>query len=269
MKFTKMQGLGNDYLYFHEEVPANVSQLSILLSDRHYGAGSDGLIFITHSETADFGMRIFNADGSEAMMCGNGIRCVGRYIYEKGLSRQTQFKIETLSGIRQLSLEVHDEKVTSVSVNMGKVTVSEPEEIIVKGQSYTLYPVSTGNPHAVIFTDEDGLSLPETIGSLIEHHPRFPQGVNCEFVHVRADGTLRMRVWERGSGVTMACGTGACASAAAAVFRGDLCGEQPVKVELDGGILEFTKEKNGEFWMKGPAEFVYDAEIEMEGAACL
>ena len=265
MKFTKMQGLGNDYLYFHEEVPAGVSQLSILLSDRHYGVGADGLIYITESETADFGMRIFNADGSEAMMCGNGIRCVGRYIYEKGLSAKTELNIETLSGIRQLRLFVQDGKVTSVSVNMGKVTVSGPEEIIVKGQPYTVYPVSTGNPHAVIFTDEEGLALPEKIGSLIEHHPRFPQGVNCEFVCVRADGTLRMRVWERGSGVTMACGTGACASAAAAVFTGALCSERPVSVCLDGGMLEFRKEKNDEFWMKGPAEFVFDAEIEMEG----
>lgn len=267
MKFTKMQGLGNDYLYFHEEVPAGVTQLSILLSDRHYGVGSDGLIYITESKIADFGMRIFNADGSEAMMCGNGIRCVGRYIYEKGLSAKTELNIETLSGIRQLRLGVQDGKVTSVSVNMGKVTVSEPEEIIVNGQSYTVYPVSTGNPHAVIFTDEEGLSLPEKIGSRIEHHPRFQQGVNCEFVCVRANGTLRMRVWERGSGVTMACGTGACASAAAAVYTGAVSADQPVLVRLDGGILEFRKEENGEFWMKGPAEFVYDAEIEMKGEA--
>ena len=265
MKFTKMQGLGNDYLYFHEEVPADVSKLSILLSDRHYGAGSDGLIYITESEAADFGMRIFNADGSEAMMCGNGIRCVGRYIYEKGLSTKTDLQIETLSGIRSLHLAVKNGKVLSVSVNMGKVTVSEAEEIVIEGKSYTLYPVSTGNPHAVIFTDEEGLSLPERIGSRIEHHPRFPQGVNCEFVWPRPDGTLRMRVWERGSGVTMACGTGACASAGAAVFTGALKGDGAILVELDGGLLEFRKDENEDFWMKGPAEFVYDAEIEMEG----
>lgn len=170
MKITKMQGLGNDYLYFHEEVPANVSDLSILLSDRHYGVGSDGLIYITESVTADFGMRIFNADGSEALMCGNGIRCVGKYIYEKGLSDKTDLLIETRSGIRRLHLHVHDGKVTSVSVNMGAVTVSPAETVEIGGQTCTLYPVSTGNPHAVIFTDEEGLSLPEKIGSLIEHH---------------------------------------------------------------------------------------------------
>ncbi|MBQ7994590.1 MAG: diaminopimelate epimerase [Solobacterium sp.] len=265
MRFTKMQGLGNDYLYFHEEVPANVSQLSILLSDRHYGIGSDGLIYITHSAAADFGMRVFNADGSEALMCGNGIRCVGRYIYEKGLSDKTDLLIETRSGIRRLQLHVHEGKVTSVSVNMGTVTVSSPQKIEIEGQTYTLYPVSTGNPHAVIFVEEEGLSLPEKIGSLIEHHSMFPDGVNCEFVHVRPDGTLRMRVWERGSGVTMACGTGATATAAAAIHTGMVPCDQPVFVELDGGMLEFTKEQNGEFLMKGPAGFVCEAEIEMEG----
>ena len=262
MKITKMQGLGNDYLYFHEDVPANVSDLSILLSDRHYGVGSDGLIYITESVKADFGMRIFNADGSEALMCGNGIRCVGKYIYEKGLSDKTDLLIETRSGIRRLHLHVHDGKVISVSVNMGAVTVSPAETVEIGGQTYTLYPVSTGNPHAVIFTDEEGLSLPEKIGSLIEHHPLFPGGVNCEFVNVRNDGTLRMRVWERGSGVTMACGTGATASAAAAIFTGAVNGKRTVIVELDGGILEFTKEENGMFWMKGPAEFVFEAEME-------
>lgn len=262
MKITKMQGLGNDYLYFHEEVPADVSDLSILLSDRHYGVGSDGLIYITESQTADFGMRIFNADGSEALMCGNGIRCVGKYIYEKGLSDKTDLLIETRSGIRRLRLDVHEGKVTSVSVNMGNVTVSPAVTVEAGEQTYTLYPVSTGNPHAVIFTDEKGLSLPEKIGSLIEHHPLFPGGVNCEFVNVRNNGTLRMRVWERGSGVTMACGTGAAASAAAAIFTGAVNKKGTVIVELDGGILEFTKAENGEFWMKGPAEFVFEAEME-------
>nr|MCR4951765.1 diaminopimelate epimerase [Solobacterium sp.] len=205
------------------------------------------------------------ADGSEAMMCGNGIRCVGRYIYEKGLSEKTDLLIETQSGIRRLHLVIQNEKVISVSVNMGKAAVSEAEDIVIEGKTYTLYPVSTGNPHAVIFTDEEGLSLPEKIGFRIEHHPRFQQGVNCEFVWLRPDGTIRKRVWERGSGVTMACGTGACASAAAAVFTGAVSGERPILVELDGGMLEFRKDENEEFWMKGPAEFVYDAEIRMEG----
>lgn len=265
MKLTKMQGLGNDYLYFHAEVPENVSQLSVLLSDRHYGVGSDGLIYITHSDAADFGMRIFNADGSEAMMCGNGIRCVGRYIYEKGLSRKKDLLIETRSGIRSLHLHVQEGKVTSVSVNIGPVTVSPEKEIIIEGKPYSFYPVNAGNPHAVIFTDEEGLSLPEKIGSLIEHHPMFPDGVNCEFIHVRPDGTVRMRVWERGSGVTMACGTGAAASAAAAIFTGAVPAAQTVFVELDGGILEFRKEDTGDFWMKGPAGFVFEADVEMKG----
>ncbi len=266
MHITKMQGIGNDYLYFFGELPADVEKLAVRLSDRHFGIGSDGLIYISESETADFRMRIFNADGSEARMCGNGIRCVGKYVYEKGFTDKTELRIETLSGIRELHLHCEGSRVTSVSVNMGTVIVSEPEKIELDGTVLSLIPVSTGNPHAVMFVAEAGLCLPEQIGSRIEHHPLFPGGVNAEFVQVKAENRIRMRVWERGSGGTMACGTGACASAAAAVNAGFCVYAQPVIVELDGGELEITVYEDGTVWMKGPAEFVFEAEITMEGA---
>ena len=265
MHITKMQGIGNDYLYFFSEPPADVKDLSVRLSDRHFGIGSDGLIYICRSDIADFRMRIFNADGSEAKMCGNGIRCVGKYLYDKGLTDKTVLQIETLSGIRELQLACENGKVSSVSVNMGKVTVSAPVTLEASGTAYTLTPVSTGNPHAVMFVEEADLSLPEQIGSAIEHHPFFPGGVNAEFVQVKSENRIRMRVWERGSGVTMACGTGACASAAAAVNAGFCRPEEPVVVELDGGELEITVYKDGTVWMNGPAAFVFEAEVTMEG----
>ena len=264
MKFTKMQGIGNDYLYFFEEPPVNVKELSIRLSDRHFGIGSDGLIYISKSEIADFRMRIFNADGSEAKMCGNGIRCVAKYVYTKGYTDKTELKIETESGIREIKLNVSGDKVDAVSVNIGKVIVSDPVTLEIDGISYSLRPVSVGNPHVVMVTDQEGLILPEKIGAKIEHHPLFPGGVNAEFVQIIDENRIRMRVWERGSGVTMACGTGACASVAACAEAGLCRKEQPVIVELDGGKLEITVLKDGTVWMKGPAEFVYEAEIHME-----
>lgn len=260
-----MQGIGNDYLYFFGEPPADVKERSIQLSDRHFGIGSDGLIYISKSEAVDFRMRIFNADGSEAKMCGNGIRCVAKYVYEKGYTDQTELRIETLSGIREVRLQVEDKSVTAVSVHMGTVTVSEPVTVDVDGISYLLHPVSVGNPHAVIVTDESGLRLPEQIGSKLEHHPLFPDGVNVEFVHVLSQNRLRMRVWERGSGVTMACGTGSCASTAACAAAGLCVKGQPVTVELDGGELEITVLEDGTVWMKGPAEFVFEADVQMKG----
>ncbi len=265
MKLTKMQGIGNDYLYFFSEVPENVTELAVRLSDRHFGVGSDGLIYISPSKTADFRMRIFNADGSEAKMCGNGIRCVGKYVYEKGYTEKTELTVETLSGIKHLKLHLEDGIVTAVSVNMGTAEVSDSCSVDIDGRSYTLTPVSTGNPHAVMFVEEEGLTLPETIGRKIEHHALFPGGVNAEFIRVKDANRLRMRVWERGSGVTMACGTGACASTAAAVHAGYCRAGQPVTVELDGGTLEITVQEDGTVWMKGPAEFVYEAEVTMTG----
>ena len=220
MHFTKMHGLGNDYLYVYGEVPANIEDLSIKLSERHFGAGSDGMIYISPSEISDFKMRIFNADGSEAKMCGNGIRCVGKYVYDKGYTDKKHLRIETLSGIKTLDLNVSNGKVKTVSVGMGKAEVSENLQLDVDGEKVTCTPVSVGNPHAVSFVADIEKAPLLTLGPKMEHHRAFPDGVNVEFVEVIDRHTLRMRVWERGSGVTMACGTGACASTAAAVKQG-------------------------------------------------
>ncbi len=219
MHFTKMHGLGNDYLYVYGEVPADIAELSMRLSDRHFGAGSDGMIYIGPSEVADFTMRIFNADGSEAMMCGNGIRCVGKYVYDKGLTDKTTLAIETLSGIKQLGLQVEGGVVSAATVDMGTTMVGEDLTLSVGETEFTCTPVSVGNPHAVIFIDDAEQAPVAMVGPLIEHHEAFPGGVNVEFVQVISERELRMRVWERGSGITMACGTGACASASAALLR--------------------------------------------------
>ncbi len=262
MHFTKMQGLGNDYLYVYGEVPADVGALSVRLSERHFGAGSDGMIYITPSSVADFGMRIFNADGSEAKMCGNGIRCVGKYVYDKGYTDKTTLTVETLSGIKTLRLHVVCGKVKTVTVSMGTVTVGAEMTLDAGGVPVTCTPVSVGNPHAVIFTDNAESAPVTTLGPRIEHHPVFPGGVNAEFVQVLSDRELRMRVWERGSGVTMACGTGACASATAAVAKGFCPPHTPITVRLDGGPLEITVMDDGEVTMTGPAETVYEGEYD-------
>lgn len=261
MKFTKMQGLGNDYLYVYGEVPENIEELSVRLSDRHFGAGSDGMIYICTSKIADFKMRVFNADGSEAKMCGNGIRCVGKYVYDKGYTDKTEITVETLSGIKNLKLNVKEGSVKSVSVEMGLSKVEDETEIDVADQKVTLTPVSMGNPHVVLFVD-DAEKIPlEVIGPQIEKHSMFPDGVNVEFVSVISDNEIRMRVWERGSGVTMACGTGACASVVASIKKG-YCGyDESVFVTLDGGVLEIKVSQDGSVIMKGPAEIVYDGEI--------
>ena len=260
MHFTKMQGLGNDYLYVYGDVPENIAAISQKLSDRHFGAGSDGMIYISSSDKADFKMRIFNADGSEAKMCGNGIRCVGKYVYEKGYTDKTRLSIETLSGIKTLDLEIHNGKVRSVMVDMGKVTVEKEKEITVGSLTVCGIPVSVGNPHFVVFVP-DAQTVPlQTIGPLIEKHPSFPDGVNVEFVQATGDHRLHMRVWERGSGVTMACGTGACAAAAAAVHKGLCRHSVPISVQLDGGTLEIRVDPAGFVRMTGPAETVYEGE---------
>ena len=263
MHFTKMHGLGNDYLYVFGEVPNNASELSIKLSNRHFGAGSDGMIWISHSDIADFRMRIFNADGSEAKMCGNGIRCVGKYVYDKGYTDKTHLSIETLSGIRELSLEVKTGIVQSVSVNMGMVVCEAPMPLTVGEKNMVCMPVSVGNPHAVFFTRNVAAVPILELGPKIEHAHAFPDGVNAEFVQVIGDNELRMRVWERGSGVTMACGTGACASAAAAVVGGYCSYNSPIIVHLDGGDLTIQVADNKSVTMSGPAEFVYEGDTEI------
>jgi diaminopimelate epimerase len=260
MHFTKMQGLGNDYLYVYGDVPENIAAISQKLSDRHFGAGSDGMIYISSSDKADFKMRIFNADGSEAKMCGNGIRCVGKYVYEKGYTDKTRLSIETLSGVKTLDLQIRSGKVKSVTVDMGKVTVGEEKEIAVGGQTVCGIPVSVGNPHFVVFVPDAQTALLQTVGPLIEKHPSFLEGVNAEFVQATGNNQLRMRVWERGSGVTMACGTGACAASAAAVHKGLCRHSVPISVQLDGGTLEIQVDPAGFVRMTGPAEMVYEGE---------
>ena len=260
MNFTKMHGLGNDYLYVYGQVPENISELSIKLSERHFGAGSDGMIYNTPSNVADFKMRIFNADGSEAKMCGNGIRCVGKYVYDKGYTDKTHLDIETLSGIKKQNLLVSNGKVMSVSVNMGKAEVSQDMDLKVGVTDIVCTPVSMGNPHAVTFVKYiDDVQLTE-LGPLVEHHSAFTGGVKCEFEEVIDSTTLRMRGWERGSGVTMACGTGACATGAAAISHNNCSFDTDISVILDGGTLKIKIAPDYTVTMTGPAEFVYEGE---------
>ena len=252
MRFTKMQGLGNDYLYIYGPVPENVVELSRRLSDRHFGPGADGLIFMGPSNRADFSMRIFNADGSEAEMCGNGIRCVGKYLYDHGYTRKRVLVIETRAGLRQLNLHGEADKITGVSVEMGTAKTTP-------GSAGDL--VNLGNPHLVRFVPDTAAVDITTEGPKLEHS--VPGGVNVEFVQVLAPNCLRMRVWERGSGVTLACGTGACASATAAVNRGLCPRDIPVEMVLDGGSLFITVRADGSIQMEGPAETVYEGEIKL------
>lgn len=279
MKFTKMQGIGNDYIYVNcfEEQVVNPEQLSVRLSDRRFGIGGDGLILIMPSQIADFKMRIFNADGSEAMMCGNGTRCIGKYVYEHGLTNKTHITLETNSGIKYLELHCTGDQVTSVTVDMGKAILT-PREIPVESDSQEpfvakpvqvgdrlerLTCVSVGNPHAVVFCNRvEDLDL-EKLGPLFEHHAIFPDRVNTEFVRVIDDHTLQMRVWERGSGETLACGTGACATTVAAVLNGYCPQGEPILVKLRGGDLTITYQADGTVMMTGPAEEVFQGEINL------
>ncbi|MBQ3866301.1 MAG: diaminopimelate epimerase, partial [Clostridia bacterium] len=237
--------------------------ISQKLSDRHFGPGSDGIIYISPSDRADFKMRIFNADGSKAKMCGNGIRCVGKYVYDKGYTDKTHLSIETLSGVKTLTLFVERGKVSAATVEMGRTTVGKEMRLTVDGREYACLPVDVGNPHAVFFTeDADGVDL-SRIGPMIERHAAFPGGVNAEFVQALTPASLRMRVWERGSGITMACGTGACASAAAAVSRGICPADTPLSVHLDGGTLSIVVSADGRVTMTGPAVTVMEGETEL------
>ncbi|MCQ2449401.1 MAG: diaminopimelate epimerase [Clostridia bacterium] len=262
MHFTKMHGLGNDYLYVYGEVPQDIVALSTRLSDRHFGVGSDGMIYISPSAVADFKMRIFNADGSEAKMCGNGIRCVGKYVYDKGYTDKKILKVETLSGIKDLDLVVSAGKVKKVAVGMGVTTVDEDITVHACDKDYTLTPVSVGNPHVVCFVEDMDTVALTTVGPAIEHDTLFPDGVNVEFVQVLSPTELRMRVWERGSGVTMACGTGACASVSAAVHNGFCPMEQPISVQLDGGVLTIEVHSDYSVTMTGPAETICEGDVD-------
>ena len=277
MKFTKMQGLGNDYVYVNcmEQMVEDAAETARRVSDRHFGIGSDGLILICPSDKADFEMRMYNADGSRGEMCGNGIRCVGKYVYDYGLTAKTSLSVETLGGIKHLFLEVEDGKVSLVKVDMGPA-ILEPEKIPVTaegsrvvdeplqvdGKTFRMTCVSMGNPHAVIYVDDvQGMDLEKT-GPSFENHERFPNRINTEFAHVLDRNTVEMRVWERGSGETLACGTGACAVAVASILNGYT--EDQVTVRLLGGDLkiEWDREAN-KVYMTGPAEVVFDGEIRL------
>lgn len=263
IRFTKMHGAGNDYIYVNTiKYPIeNPEELAVMWSKYHTGIGSDGLVLIGTSKTADFSMRIFNADGSEAMMCGNASRCIGKYLYEEGLTAKTEVTLETLSGIKTLRLHLtKDNHVDEVTVDMGL------PEIIGKvqlgdGYGYTEgVSVSMGNPHLVIFVNNISEVDINTVGPSLEKHPLFPNRVNVEFAQTFQDGYIRMRVWERGSGITMACGTGACATAVAAAYTGK-CGRES-SVKMDGGTLKIKwDETDGHVYMTGPAVKVFDGEI--------
>lgn len=276
IKFTKMHGIGNCYIYINcfEEKIDDPAELSRFVSDMHFGIGSDGLVLIMPSDKADFKMRIFNADGSEAEMCGNATRCVGKYVYDKGLTDKNQITLETLGGIKVLDLEVENGAVKSVTVDMGKAELDpkkipidmEGDKIIsrpinVGGLEYSITGVSMGNPHAVVFTDDvDSLNL-EQIGPEFENHKLFPRRINTEFIRVIDDHTLQMRVWERGSGETWACGTGACAAAVAAVLNGYCKSGEEILIKLRGGDLNITYMPDGTVIKRGPAAFVCEGEL--------
>jgi len=267
MRFTKMQGAGNDYVYVNcfEEKVDSPERTAVLVSDRHFGIGSDGLVLICPSDRADVRMRMFNADGSEGAMCGNAIRCVGKYVYDHGVVEKTRLAVETPGGVKELNLEVQDGKVVQATVDMGvpKVTSAKvPEAISIDGRDTEFVGVSVGNPHAVYFRDEiDCLKL-EEIGPYYENHSRFPDRVNSEFVQVVDRGHIRMRVWERGSGETWACGTGATAGAVASILMGYT--DDAVKVSLRGGDLKIVWNRDtGHAFMTGPAVEVFWGEIDI------
>lgn len=258
MHFTKMQGLGNNYLYHYGELK-NSSGLSKRLSDRHFGIGSDGIITISPSTTADFKMRIFNADGSEAMMCGNGIRCVGKYVFDKGYTDRKKLTIETLSGNKELTLRTLGDKVSEVTVDMGKCMADKPVLLDTSYGKVMVTPVSVGNLHAVAFVENITDAPVDTVGKELEHHSYFKDGVNAEFVQVIDRSTIKMCGWERGSG---ACATGACASVAAAVLA-NLCDtDKEIVVYLDGGQLKIKVLSDGTVMMTGSVETVCECEVE-------
>ena len=277
LKFTKMHGCGNDYIYFNcfETPVEHPEALAVRISDRHFGVGGDGIVLICPSDKADAKMRMFNIDGSEGKMCGNAIRCVGKYLYDNGIKRRNPLTIDTLSGIKTLRLNSGaDGKVDSVQVDMGKA-ILKPEEIPVRldgetiasrpvkidGKDYQITCVSMGNPHCVVFTDTDVAELPlEKIGPKFEFDPLFPERVNTEFINVIDKNTLKMRVWERGSGETLACGTGACASVVAACLNGFCEKNTDVTVRLVGGelVIRYTDEA---VTMTGPATVAFTGEL--------
>ena len=278
MKFTKMQGIGNDYVYVNcfEETVADPERVSEIISDRHFGIGADGLVLIMPSDKADFRMRMFNADGSEGNMCGNATRCIGKFVYDNHLTDKTNITLETRSGIKKLTLYPENGKVKTVLVDMGKAVLKPADipmnvsgdtfinkPITVDGKEVFITAVSMGNPHAVTYVDDvDSLEL-EKIGPSFENHPLFPERVNTEFIKILDESTMQMRVWERGSGETWACGTGACAATAASVLYGYFPHDKEITVKLRGGDLFITYKSDGTVLMRGPAETVFTGEIDV------
>lgn len=278
MKFTKMHGIGNDYVYVNclEEKVEDPARTARLVSDRHFGIGSDGLILIGPSEKADFTMTMYNADGSQGAMCGNGIRCVGKYVYDHGLTDREHVRIETISGMKELDLTVREGKVELVRVNMGSPQLdaaqipilTEQKEAVnlpieVDGKIYHITGVSMGNPHAVVYLEDvDSLAI-EALGPGFENHPYFPDRINTEFCKVLDEHNLQMRVWERGSGETLACGTGACAAAVSSIINGYT--KEQVNVKLLGGTLQiYWDKKENLVYMTGPAAEVFHGEIDID-----
>ncbi|MDE5779675.1 MAG: diaminopimelate epimerase [Lachnospiraceae bacterium] len=275
MKFTKMEGLGNDYVYVNcfRETVANPKEAARRVSDRHFGIGSDGLILIKPSKEADFCMDMYNADGTQSEMCGNGIRCVAKYVYDYGLTDKTSISVETLAGIKYLDLKVENGKVSMVTVNMGapeiiaeKIpVVSDKEKVIhepieVDGKKYEVTCVSMGNPHCVTFVEDTAAFPLEKVGPEFENHAVFPKRVNAEFVQILDRKTVNMRVWERGTGETLACGTGACASAVACILNG--LTDNEITLHLLGGDLQVRWDRDTNLvYMTGPATVVFDGEI--------
>ena len=277
MKFTKMQGAGNDYIYVNcfTETVKNPEETAVRVSDRHFGVGADGLVLICPSENADFFMDIYNADGSRAKMCGNATRCVAKYVYDNKMTDKTEIALETLSGIKYIKITVQDGKAVAARVNMG-APILAPREIPTKfdgetvvsqnltidGKAYAVTCVSMGNPHCVLYTDDvHALDLPR-IGPKFENHEMFPDRINTEFVHIVSETEFDMRVWERGSGETLACGTGACAATVASILNGYCKRDTEIKVNLLGGTLYINWTADGDVYMTGPAETVCTGEID-------
>lgn len=282
MRFTKMHGLGNDYVYVNafEEQVDQPNDLARKIADRHFGVGGDGLVLIAPSSVADFQMLMYNADGSQGEMCGNASRCVAKYVYDRGMTDKTVMTLETLAGIKTLHMTVRNGKVESVRVDMGKPIVDceqvpcllgngvvRKAKIHALDRDFEITPVCTGNPHGVIFLDEPVETFDlDRYGPVLENHPAFPKKANIEFVNVISRDRLRMRVWERGSGITMACGTGSCAVLVAA----NLCGlaDRKAAIVLDGGeLVDEWDEETGHVFMTGPATHVFDGEYDVHGFA--
>jgi diaminopimelate epimerase len=274
MRFTKMQGCGNDYVYvdlFREKLTGDVSKLAVAIADRHFGVGGDGLILICPSERADARMRMFNADGSESEMCGNGLRCVAKYVYDHGIARKERLTIETGRGILTVDLEVKGGKAQRVRVDMGEPILEAAKipttlkgdpptdaEVVIAGEAFAFTCVSMGNPHAVAFVDEIADRLVHQVGPLVEKHEAFPRRVNVEFVKVNSGTDAHMRVWERGSGETLACGTGACAVAVAGVLTGRF--DRKVTIHLLGGDLDIEWGADNHVYKTGPAVEVFSGD---------